>query len=117
MSQIKAVSSFLNNPNGEAEAGTSKLYKRDSSDAAPSYCSENCIECNMCSLVCPHGVIRPFLLDEKEEIDAPDSVKRHLNDSNIKDNNYKFTVGISIPDCTGCGLCVEACPGKKRNKG
>ena len=110
------VSSFLNNPNGEAEAGTSKLDKRDSSDAAPSYCSENCIECNMCSLVCPHGVIRPFLLDEKEEIDAPDSVKRHLNDSNIKDNNYKFTVGISIPDCTGCGLCVEACPGKKGNK-
>ena len=110
------VSSFLNNPNGEAEAGTSKLDKRDSSDAAPSYCSENCIECNMCSLVCPHGVIRPFLLDEKEEIDAPDSVKRHLTDSNIKDNNYKFTVGISIPDCTGCGLCVEACPGKKGNK-
>ena len=107
------VSSFLNNPNGEAEAGTSKLDKRDSSDVAPSYCAENCIGCNMCSLVCPHGVIRPFLLDEKEEIDAPDSVKRNLSNSNIKDKDYKFTIGVSVPDCTGCGLCVEACPGKK----
>ena len=110
------VSTFVNMPNGEFEAATSKLDKRDASDVAPCYDSENCINCNMCSLVCPHGVIRPFLLDEKEQMDAPESVARHLVDANIKDQNYKFTVGISLPDCTGCGLCVDVCPGKKGAK-
>ena len=106
------VSSFVKMPNGEYEAGTSKLDKRDSSDMAPCYNPENCISCNMCSLVCPHGVIRPFLLDEKEVIDANDAVTRHLIAANIKDKDYKFTVGVSLPDCTGCGLCSEVCPGK-----
>ena len=68
------VSTFVKMPDGQFEAGTSKLDKRGSSDMAPCYNSENCISCNMCSLVCPHGVIRPFLLDEKEEMDAPESV-------------------------------------------
>jgi len=106
------VSSFVKLSNGEFEAGTSKLDKRDSSDMAPCYDSNNCINCNMCSLVCPHGVIRPFLLDEKEVLDAPDAVTRHLSDANIKDHDLKFTIGVSLPDCTGCGLCSEVCPGK-----
>ena len=110
------VSSFVKMPNGEFEAGTSKLDKRDSSDMAPCYNSENCINCNLCSLVCPHGVIRPFLLDEKEELDAPESVTRHLQDSKIKDQNLKFTIGVSLPDCTGCSLCSEVCPGKQGAK-
>ena len=106
------VSSFIKLSNGEFEAGTSKLDKRDSSEMAPCYDSSKCIQCNMCSLVCPHGVIRPFLLNEKEVMDAPDSVSRHLSDANIKDQDLKFTVGVSLPDCTGCGLCSEVCPGK-----
>ena len=106
------VSSFVKMPNGEFEAGTSKLDKRDSSEMAPCYDSDNCIHCNMCSLVCPHAVIRPFLLDEKEVIDAPESVSRHLADAGIKDQDLKFTIGVSLPDCTGCGLCSEVCPGK-----
>ena len=106
------VSSFVSIPDGEFDAATSKFDKRDSSDNAPCYISENCINCNMCSLVCPHAVIRPFLLDEKEVIDAPDSVSRHLSDAKIKDQDLKFTIGISLPDCTGCGLCAEVCPGK-----
>ncbi|MBQ6323860.1 MAG: pyruvate:ferredoxin (flavodoxin) oxidoreductase [Bacilli bacterium] len=106
------VSSFIKMPNGQYEAGTSKLDKRDSSDMAPCYNPENCISCNMCSLVCPHGVIRPFLLDEKEVLDANEAVTRHLLDANIKDKDYKFTIGVSLPDCTGCGLCSEVCPGK-----
>ena len=110
------VSSFVKMPNGEFEAGTSKLDKRDSSEMAPSYCSENCIGCNMCSLVCPHAVVRPFLLDEKEEIDAPEVVQKDLIPANIKDKDFKFTIGVSLPDCTGCGLCAEVCPGKKGNK-
>ena len=106
------VSSFMKLSNGEFEAGTSKLDKRDSSDMAPCYDSSNCINCNMCSLVCPHGVIRPFLLNEKEVMDAPQSVSRHLVDAKIKDQDLQFTIGVSLPDCTGCGLCSEVCPGK-----
>jgi pyruvate-ferredoxin/flavodoxin oxidoreductase len=70
----------------------------------------------MCSLVCPHGVVRPFLLDEKETMDAPESVTRNLVDANIKDKDYKFTIGVSLKDCTGCGLCTEVCPGKNGAK-
>ena len=110
------VSSFIKRPDGSFEAGTSKLDKRDSSDMAPSYNSDNCISCNLCSLVCPHGVIRPFLLNEKEQIDAPESVSRNLIPASIKDKDYKFTVGVSLPDCTGCSLCSEVCPGKKGAK-
>ena len=106
------VSSFVKMANGQFEAGTSKLDKRNNSDMAPSYCSGNCLNCNLCSLVCPHGVIRPFLLNEKEVLDAPESVTRNLVDANIKDQDLKFTIGVSLADCTGCGLCSEVCPGK-----
>ena len=110
------VSSFLKSPDGAMEAGTSKYDKRDISEMLPCYNSENCISCNLCSLVCPHGVIRPFLLNEKEVIDAPEVVTNNLIDANIKDQNYKFSIGVSIEDCTGCGLCSEVCPGKKGAK-
>ena len=110
------VSSFIKMPDGTYEAGTARFDKRDISDTAPCFISENCISCNLCSLVCPHAVIRPFLLNEKEQIDAPDSVNRNLLPANIKDQDYKYTVGVSLPDCTGCGLCSEICPGKKGAK-
>ena len=110
------VSSFIKMPDGTYEAATARFDKRDVSDTAPCFISENCISCNLCSLVCPHAVIRPFLLNEKEQIDAPDSVSRNLLNANIKDQDYKFTIGVSLPDCTGCGLCSEICPGKKGAK-
>jgi len=110
------VSAFIKNPNGDYEAGTSKYDKRNSSDVAPCFNSENCISCNLCSLVCPHAVIRPFLLNEKEQIDAPESVTRSLINANIKDQDYKYSIGVSLADCTGCGLCAEVCPGKKGAK-
>ena len=110
------VSSFVKMPDGGYEGGTSKLDKRDNSDMVPMYISENCISCNLCSLVCPHAVVRPFLLNEKEVIDAPDSLNKNLIDANMKDQDYKFTIGVSTPDCTGCSLCSEVCPGKKGAK-
>lgn len=94
----------------------STLEKRSISDISAKYIPENCIGCNMCSFVCPHAVIRPFLLNEEEVENAPDSLKEQLIDANIKGENLKFTIGISLPDCTGCKLCANICPGKKGEK-
>lgn len=110
------VSDFLPYADGTYEPGLSRLEKRSISDHGPCYYPENCIQCNMCSFVCPHAVIRPFLLDEEEVKNAPDSLKEQLLDANIKGYNYKFTIGVSLPDCTGCKLCVNICPGKKGKK-
>lgn len=110
------VSKFLNSSDGSLEAGTSRREKRNISDTCPHYDPENCINCGLCSLVCPHAVIRPFLLDENEALDAPDTLASKLMDANIKDYNLKYTIGISYPDCTGCSLCSNICPGKKGKK-
>lgn len=110
------VSRFLDEADGTTESGTSQREKRNISDICPFYNSEKCIQCGLCSLVCPHAVIRPFLLNEDEVLDAPDSLKPKLIDANIKGENLKFTIGISVKDCTGCGLCANICPGKKKEK-
>jgi pyruvate-ferredoxin/flavodoxin oxidoreductase len=70
------TSAFLDNPDGTFEAGNTKYEKRAISEKVPTYLKDNCIQCNLCSVVCPHGVIRPFLLDEEEYQKAPDVVKK-----------------------------------------
>lgn len=110
------VSAFLTMPDGTFAKATTKLEKNNISDVLPCYDSEKCISCNLCSLVCPHAVIRPFLLDENEVMDAPKSVQDRLIDANIKDKNLKFTIGVSEEHCTGCGLCALICPGKRGEK-
>ena len=110
------VSTFVSNYDGTFDPATSRLDKRSISEVIPKYISENCISCNLCSLVCPHGVIRPFLLNENEEIDAPVDIQESLIDANIKDQKLKYTIGISTKDCTGCEHCVNVCPGKKGQK-
>ncbi len=110
------VSAFLDYADGTYNPGLSKLEKRSISEHGPQYHKENCIQCNMCSFVCPHAVIRPFLLDEEEVKNAPESLKEDLVDANINGYSYKYTIGISLPDCTGCKLCVNICPGKKGKK-
>ena len=109
------VSDLMEHVDGTFEGGLSKLEKRDISEYLPCYDKDNCIMCNMCSLVCPHAVIRPFLLNKEEEASAPSGVKKDLLDSSINDE-LKYTIGVSLPDCTGCGLCSNICPGKKGNK-
>ena len=106
------VSDFNSNVDGVFECGTSVLEKRDLSNNIPSYDKDKCIMCNMCSLVCPHAVVRPYLLNEDEVNKSPSIVKESLKDAKIKDNNLSFTIGISVPDCTGCSLCSMVCPTK-----
>ena len=106
------VSDFNSNIDGVFEGGTSALEKRGLSNIIPSYDKDKCIMCNMCSLVCPHAVVRPYLLDKEEIEKSPLSVKEHLKDAKIKDNDLSFTIGISVTDCTGCSLCSMVCPTK-----
>ena len=106
------TSSFINTDDGIVMGGTSALEKRGISDIVPSWINGNCINCNMCSFVCPHSVIRPFLLNEDEYNNAPEYVKERC----IKTNDLYYLVAISVKDCTGCGLCIKTCPGKKNEK-
>ena len=110
------VSDFIKYEDGTYNPGLSRLEKRSIASSAPCWNPKNCIACNMCSFVCPHAVIRPFLLNEEEVANAPDSLKEDLIDANIKGENLKFAIGISLPDCTGCGLCKNICPGRKGEK-
>lgn len=107
------TSKFLEMPSGIFKP--SSLDNIPISDIVPSYISSNCINCNFCSMVCPHSVIRPFLLSEEEYQNAPSIIQKRCKKSNI-DNEYYFTIGISANNCTGCGLCIKSCPGFKGEK-
>lgn len=113
----KLTTSQVNN-NGIYEANTSILEKRMISNIVSTYLKDNCITCGQCSIVCPHGVIRPFLLSKEEYENSPEYVKNNCIvpiEPNLR-NDYFYTIGISVKDCTGCGLCVNICPGKVNNK-
>lgn len=105
------TSDFIGTSDGIYEPGTSKYEKRNISEVVPFWINSNCIQCNMCSMVCPHGVIRPYLLSEEEYNKAPDYIKQRCTFDITKQGYY--IVGISVKDCTGCGLCIKQCPGKK----
>ena len=106
------VSMFKDKEDGIFKGGSSKYEKRGLSNIIPCYDKDKCIMCNMCSFVCPHAVIRPYLLDSDEEKKVNKEVLGDLKDAKIKDHNLKFTISISPLDCTGCGLCASVCPTK-----
>ena len=85
------------------------------SEFIPEWIKENCIQCSMCSLVCPHGVIRPFLLNEEEYSKAPDYVKEKCKPA-IGEPNHYYIIGVSAKNCTGCGVCINTCPGMRGSK-
>ena len=109
------VSKFLLYFDGTLPLGTSSFEKRDIATSVPVWDKENCIQCNMCSLVCPHAVIRPFILTKKEIEESPCKLvcKEAIG---FKDKNLYFCIGISSKDCTSCGLCENVCPGLKQKK-
>ena len=108
------VSAFLEVKNGTFKMGTSDYEKRKISSLVPTWINSNCITCNMCSLVCPHGVIRPFLINEDEYNNLPSNIKERC----IKaiGTPYYYIISASVMDCTGCGLCINNCPGKLNKK-
>ena len=111
------TSAFLKSVDGTMEAGTANYDKRKISSVVPKWLSENCIQCNQCSFVCPHSVIRPFLLSEEEYDKAPVYIKNRCIKPIMKQlEKYYYCIGISVEDCTGCGLCMKKCPGKRQSK-
>ena len=106
------VSYFLKTKDGVFKGATSKEDKRAVSETVPLFNIDACSTCNQCSIVCPHAVIRPYLLSEEEYEKAPSYVKKDCK-RDLLHKDYYFTVAISIKDCTGCNLCVNTCPGMK----
>lgn len=103
------VSSF--DPRGHVPTNTSKYEKRGISLSSPCWISENCIECNMCSMVCPHAAIRPVLVKKENLADAPKSFETKKA---LGVDGYEFRIQIDPRDCTGCANCVAVCPAKEK---
>ena len=94
---------------GTYPSGTTKYEKRNISDFVAVWDSELCIQCGNCSFVCPHSVIRSRFYEPRELESAPDGFRSAvLNGAGLPDARY--TLQVYVEDCTGCGLCVEACP-------
>ncbi len=107
------VSAFVGREDGTFPVSGSKWEKRGAASFVPEWIPENCIQCNQCSLVCPHACIRPYLLDEKQQKDAPAGfVTKQAVGGALKD--FAFRMQISPLDCQGCGVCVNICPAKEK---
>ena len=104
------VSAFKGIEDGTWEQGTAKYEKRGVAAFVPEWNAENCIQCNRCSFVCPHAVIRPVAMTAEEAAAAPEGIQT-MPMTGMPD--YTFTMAISQLDCTGCGSCANVCPGKK----
>jgi pyruvate-ferredoxin/flavodoxin oxidoreductase len=106
------VSAFVGKENGTFPSGTSKYEKRGIASHVPMWNANNCIQCNQCSLVCPHAAIRPFLINEKEmnDIKGVETIKANGKEF----EGLQFRVQIDPLDCTGCGNCVDVCPAKTK---
>ena len=104
------VSAFTHMPDGTFEAGTAAFEKRGIAINVPEWNSDKCIQCNQCSMVCPHAAIRPFLVNESEKANAPESAKI-VDAKGLKtDEKLYFAMGITPLDCSGCGNCALVCP-------
>ena len=107
------VSAFVDYADGSTPSGSAAYEKRGIAVNVPVWNPDNCIQCNFCSYVCPHAVIRPVAMTAEEATNAPADMK-------MKDMTgmpgMKFAMTVSALDCTGCGSCANVCPGMKGNK-
>ena len=107
------VSVFSNHVDGTAPQGSAAYEKRGIAVDVPEWNPANCIQCNFCSLVCPHAVIRPVIMSDEELAAAPANTKSKPATGLA---GFNFSMTISTLDCTGCGSCTQVCPGMKGNK-
>lgn len=102
------VSAFSDFVDGTMPNGSAQFEKRGIAVHVPEWKSDNCIQCNQCAYVCPHAVIRPFLLDATEKANAPQMATLGAKGKGLEGLEYR--IQVSALDCTGCGVCVEVCP-------
>ena len=105
------VSAFV--PDGIFPLGTTQYEKRGVAITIPKWIADNCIQCNQCSLVCPHAAIRPFLLTDAEVSSAPATFEtRKAVGKGLE--GYQFRMQVYPLDCMGCGNCADICPAKEK---
>ena len=107
------VSAFKDIDNGAWETATTQYEKRGVALNVPEWQIDKCIQCNQCSFVCPHAVIRPFLVTEEEKANAPEGFETKKAIGKGMDG-YEFRIQISPLDCTGCGNCADVCPAPEK---
>ena len=107
------VSAF--SPDGIFPTATSRYEKRGVAINVPEWIPENCIQCNQCSFVCPHAVIRPVLAREADLDGAPEGFETlEAKGKELKGEGVRFRIQVSPLDCVGCGNCADICPAKKK---
>ncbi len=107
------VSAFNDIVDGAVKLGTSQYEKRGIAVSIPVWQPEKCIQCNQCAYVCPHAVIRPFLLTDEEASNAPEGFKLAETKGKMPEG-LKYSIQVSTMDCTGCGICENTCPAKEK---
>ncbi|MFY9218622.1 MAG: pyruvate:ferredoxin (flavodoxin) oxidoreductase [Tepidanaerobacter sp.] len=108
------VSAFAGREDGTFPMGTARYEKRGIAVNVPEWQPETCIQCNQCAYVCPHAVIRPFLLNEEEVKNAPEAfVSKKATGRGF--DGLNFRIQVSPLDCTGCGVCANTCPTKQKS--
>ena len=108
------VSAFEDIIDGTFPAGTTAYEKRGIATVVPEWNPANCIQCNQCSLVCPHAAIRPVVMTDEELSKAPESMKAIDIKIPKEFAGMHFRVQVSVMDCTGCGNCADVCPAKEK---
>ena len=108
------VSAFLGYEDGTFPAGTTAYEKRGVATVVPEWNPANCIQCNQCSLVCPHAAIRPCVMTDEEMKKAPESMKAIDVKMPKELAGMHFRMQVSAMDCTGCGNCADVCPAKEK---
>ena len=102
------VSKFVDRADGVYPQGSAAFEKRGIAITVPEWDGTKCAQCNLCSMVCPHAVIRPVCLNEEEVKNAPEGTQLVKH----KKTDYQYAIIVSTLDCTGCGSCANVCPTK-----